>query len=107
MAAILGGVANTGSSVLGAPALIGGACLLAGFLTPIAGGLIALGATGIAFSWFPLPTPTEPQTILMTIFVAVVAATVVLLGPGAWSVDARLFGRREIIIPRTSQSPKS
>jgi hypothetical protein len=26
------------------------------------------------------------------------AAAVVLLGPGAFSVDARLFGRREIVI---------
>jgi len=27
------------------------------------------------------------------------AAAIVLLGPGAFSLDARLFGRREIIIP--------
>jgi hypothetical protein len=28
------------------------------------------------------------------------SAAQVLLGPGAFSVDARLFGRREIVIPR-------
>jgi hypothetical protein len=33
--------------------------------------------------------------------VLAVAAAVVPLGPGALSLDARLFGRREIIIPRS------
>jgi hypothetical protein len=31
---------------------------------------------------------------------------VVFLGPGAFSLDARLFGRREIIIPPVSRSPR-
>jgi uncharacterized membrane protein YphA (DoxX/SURF4 family) len=30
---------------------------------------------------------------------AVISVALVLLGPGAVSLDARLFGRREIIIP--------
>jgi hypothetical protein len=28
-------------------------------------------------------------------------AVLALVGPGAWSLDARLFGRREIVIPRS------
>jgi len=30
------------------------------------------------------------------------AVSVALLGPGAFSLDSRLFGRREIIIPDTT-----
>jgi hypothetical protein len=32
---------------------------------------------------------------------------IVFLGPGAFSLDAYLFGRRELIIPPSSRPPKS
>jgi hypothetical protein len=34
------------------------------------------------------------------------ATAIALLGPGAFSLDARLFGRREILIPPDPRSPK-
>jgi uncharacterized membrane protein YphA (DoxX/SURF4 family) len=37
---------------------------------------------------------------------AAISAALVLLGPGAFSLDARLFGRREIIIPEGGRSPR-
>jgi len=37
---------------------------------------------------------------------AAMSAALVLLGPGAFSLDARLFGRREIIIPEGPRSPR-
>ncbi|HEX3543577.1 MAG TPA: hypothetical protein VHT31_03545 [Candidatus Acidoferrum sp.] len=44
---------------------------------------------------------------LVSLEMIVMAAAIALLGPGAFSLDARLFGRREILIPPPSREPKS
>jgi hypothetical protein len=98
--------AAVGVSLVDVAAVSAGAALVVGIFTPVAGGLVVLGALGILFPGFPSPAVDQFQ-ILLTIFVGVVAAAVILLGPGALSLDARLFGRREIIIPRTSRSSES
>jgi len=77
----------------------GGAALLVGFLTPIAGALVCLGALGMGFSLLPAPEPNLLDARLTIIFAGIMTAAIVFLGPGAFSIDARLFGRREIIIP--------
>jgi uncharacterized membrane protein YphA (DoxX/SURF4 family) len=38
-------------------------------------------------------------------YIAMTSVALLLLGPGALSLDARLFGRREIIIPDNPRSP--
>ena len=38
--------------------------------------------------------------ILDTSFLAVLALSIAMLGPGAWSVDARLFGRKRFDLDR-------
>ncbi len=75
------------------------ACLLAGFLTPIAGSAAALGSLGLALSLLPLPPNEVLGAAPASWLVATMTAAVVLLGPGAYSVDSRLFGRREVVIP--------
>jgi hypothetical protein len=78
-----------------------GALLLIGYLTPFASVLAGLFCVGCAFSW---PPNLELFAAKLTAALAtVIAVALVCLGPGAFSLDARLFGRREIIIPSPSQ----
>jgi uncharacterized membrane protein YphA (DoxX/SURF4 family) len=86
-------------------ALLDGAAIVFGFLTPMASVVIALGALGTIVSWCPAPTPNQFGAVLPTALVIVIAVAIVFLGPGSLSVDARLFGLREITISR-KQSPK-
>lgn len=74
----------------------GGIFLIAGLWTPIMGALIAIDELWIAFS---LHSP-QPDSRLMHIFLAVLGAGVAMLGPGAWSIDARLFGRKRFKMDR-------
>ena len=90
-----------GMWAVGVLALAAGALLVIGFLTTIASFVVGLGNTCIALAWFPLFTPNEPDTRL-AMFVAIMSAVIVLVGPGAFSLDSHFFGRREIIIPPLS-----
>lgn len=81
-------------------ALAIGAALLIGLLTPVASALAALDGVGVALSWLPSPVSEGLGGAQATVFLVVMAAAVALLGPGAYSLDARWFGRREIVIPR-------
>ena len=83
--------------------ILAGASFLIGFLTPVAGGLVCIGAVSAACSGSPPPWSLF-DALPTTILVVIVAAALTLLGPGAMSVDARLFGRREIIVPRDPKS---
>ena len=77
-----------------------GALLLAGYLSRLAA-LVAIGAgVSTMCSWLPAPNLAFFDTRTTAALATVIAAAVVCLGPGAFSLDARLFGRREIIIPK-------
>jgi putative oxidoreductase len=67
-----------------------GILLLAGLWTPVAAALVVVIALRNAFSHSGDPW--------LYIVLATLAAGLALLGPGAWSVDARLYGWKRIDI---------
>jgi putative oxidoreductase len=74
-----------------------GLLLLAGLWTPIAGTVVAMLALGRLFLHVGEPWI---QVLLATNGVALA-----LLGPGAWSIDARLFGWKRVDIPDRQRRP--
>jgi uncharacterized membrane protein YphA (DoxX/SURF4 family) len=86
---------------------ISGACLLIGFLTPYVSTLVGVASIASAISWLPTPTGSLLEGKVASLEMIVMAVALALLGPGAFSVDARLFGRREIVIPPPATRPKS
>jgi uncharacterized membrane protein YphA (DoxX/SURF4 family) len=84
---------------IGLMCLVTGALLLVGFLTPIAGVVGGLCVMGLGLSLIPVSKLTVFDSKPAVVFAAAMLIGVVVLGPGAFSLDARLFGRREIIIP--------
>jgi putative oxidoreductase len=69
---------------------IAGVFLATGLWTPVMGTLIALDELWIALSGYS----SQRNGPWIHILLAVLTAGVAMLGPGAWSIDARLFGRK-------------
>jgi uncharacterized membrane protein YphA (DoxX/SURF4 family) len=93
-----------GAASLGLISIAAGALLLVGLVTPIAGAVVALEGIGVSSSLLPACTSPQFHSGISLIFAATILVAIIILGPGAFSLDARLFGRREIIIPRKSNS---
>jgi putative oxidoreductase len=75
------------------PQLIGagiGMLLVLGLWTPIAGMALALIEL-----WIGLGNTGDPW---IPVLLAMLGVTLAMIGPGAWSLDARLFGRKHIAI---------
>ena len=68
-----------------------GLLVLVGLWTPLAGTLVAILAL-----WAAL---LHPAHALSWILLATVGGALTLLGPGGWSVDARLFGWKRVELP--------
>lgn len=76
------------------PHLVGagaGILLLLGLWTPVCGTLIAVVEVWVAYS-------SGGGGAGIHIMLATLGATLAMIGPGAWSIDARLFGRKHIEI---------
>ena len=68
-----------------------GMLLLFGLWTPIAGTLVAIDASWSAF--------LHRADFLTWVLLGALGAALALLGPGAWSVDAHLFGWKRVELP--------
>jgi putative oxidoreductase len=76
--------------------------LILGLWTPAAGAVIALDELWIALSLY-----SHPDGHWNHVFLAVLTAGVAMLGPGAWSIDARLFGRKRFDMTDGNQGRKN
>jgi hypothetical protein len=86
--------------------LMTGMSLLVGLLTPILSPLAGLECLGISLSWFPLPALGWFESKWASAETIAMCVAICFLGPGAFSLDARLFGWREIVIPPAPRNPK-
>ena len=84
---------------VGSLAIAVGAAIFVGFLTPAASAVATVGYLMTVVAPFLMTEANNHISTLAAFNLAVISAALVLLGPGAFSLDARLFGRREIIIP--------
>ena len=90
--------ANIGVWAIVGMAIVGGLCLIGGLFTPAAG--IAAIAGSILVATGPIDESQLFFRAQGSLLLGAATVSIMLLGPGAYSIDARLFGRREILIPR-------
>ncbi|HZD47164.1 MAG TPA: hypothetical protein VE178_00345 [Silvibacterium sp.] len=86
---------SPGTAIMYGLTALAGILLLAGFWTPIAGVVV-----GLLDIWHVFTRQEDPW---IPILLGTVGFMLAMVGPGAWSVDARLYGWKRIGI-RTRKS---
>lgn len=79
---------SIGSVIFTPAAFIVGLLLIAGLWTPAVGSIVV-----ILEVWRLIAQPGDPWT---GVLIAGMGASLALIGPGRWSLDARLFGWKRI-----------
>jgi hypothetical protein len=83
--------------ILFAGILLMSSSLTIGFLTPLLSFAVCISAAGALL----IGLPSDSLVLLLLVLDS---AALGLLGPGAYSLDARLFGRRVIVVPPRQDS---
>ena len=68
-----------------------GLLILGGLWTPVVGVLAGMVEVWLAFAL--------PGTQSLAIMLAGLGISLAMIGPGAWSIDARLYGRKQLLPP--------
>ena len=88
------------TAMMSAILAIAGLLLIVGLWTPVMGALVALIEIG--------ETLTSWGDLWVYLLLGSMAGSLAMLGPGVWSIDARLFGWKRFEIPtRKYSSPRS
>ncbi len=83
--------APTGIVALHVAGALTGVLIVGGLWTPAVGILAGVLEMCIAFA--------QPTGRPLAIILATLAVSLAMIGPGAWSMDARLYGRKQILPP--------
>jgi uncharacterized membrane protein YphA (DoxX/SURF4 family) len=86
----MSGEAHTGLVVLQIVGAAAGLLILGGLWTPVAGVL-----AGIVEVWIGLSQPGTQSALVL----ATLGISLAMIGPGAWSIDAQLYGRKQLLPP--------
>ncbi len=89
--AAISGEAHARFFVLEILAAAAGVLILGGLWTPVAGVLIGMAEACLALD--------HPATPWLPIMLAGMGISLAMIGPGAWSIDARLYGRKQLLPP--------
>jgi uncharacterized membrane protein YphA (DoxX/SURF4 family) len=98
-ARLIGPAAAALDMISGALSIASGMGVLVGLFTRANATVLA---AAIAWFWFPLDAEVLRLGVPAALMTIAVSVAISLLGPGAFSIDARLFGPREIIISRSA-----
>jgi len=85
-----------GSTLAAALAIITSLALMIGLMTPIATALLCLGGLAATIDSEIVGYMPPFESWIARFEFIVMSAALICLGPGAFSLDARLYGRREI-----------
>ena len=76
-----------------------GVMLILGFKTLLAGVTASVSMLAIAFSAGSVVSPVSSGAFVLYLLTAILTLGLALTGPGAFSIEGHLYGRREIVVP--------